>query len=602
MADKKFTLDKPNELLTLSGLKWLRQRFGLSVAVIVLALASVTIIWWNRSDIEQRPGVGPIVEIISRKAIPIVQPGRVTIAVAHFEHDKDLEHESLLLDEIRRFEDAELIRIDRIIIWPGANTERMAEAAANRDAKQLLHLTGADVLIWGRILTLKDRSILRVYWTTAEDMQGTKRTERYTIENLLLPAQFWDDLREIMRTLVKLRTSSIADTIRDNTLKLMQKSPPQGSSEDIEQAIELYRDALAATSRETSPRERAAIQQNLGRAYQARIQGDSADNVETAIKLFRDALEVSSRDASPRDWAAIQENLANAYQARIKGDRADNIETAIQLFEDALAISSRDARPRELATIQENLANAYQARIEGDHADNLRQAMALYQRALAVTPQESAPRDWAALQENLANVYQARIDGDRADNLRQAVVLYQNALTVTTRQDFPQDWARTRSYLGAALQMLGELESGTVKLNEAIVNYREALGVLSREQAPLDWATTQSRLGSALLAMGEREGGTARLEEATVAYREALMVLTRERAPLDWATTQNQLGNVLYLLGVRENKTALMQEAVAAWNASLTVAETNWPPGWVQYLRSRISATLDEITHQTKRQ
>ena len=51
-------------------------------------------------------------------------------------------------------------------------------------------------------------------------------------------------------------------------------------------------------------------------------------------------------------------------------------------------------------------------------------------------------------------------------------------------------------------------------------------------------------LGAALQTLGERESGTARLEEAVSAYREALQENTRERVPFRWAATQANLALV----------------------------------------------------------
>ena len=70
----------------------------------------------------------------------------------------------------------------------------------------------------------------------------------------------------------------------------------------------------------------------------------------------------------------------------------------------------------------------------------------------------------------------------------------------------------TQSNLGNALAMLGQRESGTVRLEEAVEAYREALEEFARERAPLMWAMTQSNLGNALAMLGERESGTERLE------------------------------------------------------------------------------------------
>ena len=81
---------------------------------------------------------------------------------------------------------------------------------------------------------------------------------------------------------------------------------------------------------------------------------------------------------------------------------------------------------------------------------------------------------------------------------------------------------QTQNNLGTALQVLGERESGTARLEEAVAAYRAALEERTRERVPLDWAVTQNNLGTALTRLGERESGTARLEEAVGAYRAAL--------------------------------------------------------------------------------
>jgi hypothetical protein len=72
-------------------------------------------------------------------------------------------------------------------------------------------------------------------------------------------------------------------------------------------------------------------------------------------------------------------------------------------------------------------------------------------------------------------------------------------------------------------------------LRKAVAAFREALRSTKRERVPLDWAILQNNLGGALQILGQREAGTAKLEEAVAAFREALKVRTREREPLDWA-------------------------------------------------------------------
>src|SRR5260370_21796160 len=67
----------------------------------------------------------------------------------------------------------------------------------------------------------------------------------------------------------------------------------------------------------------------------------------------------------------------------------------------------------------------------------------------------------------------------------------------------------------------------------------------TRDRGSLQWAVLQNNLGGALQMLGERENGTARLQEAIAAYRDALMERTHARVPLDWAQTHDNLRTAL---------------------------------------------------------
>src|SRR6202040_1029728 len=73
--------------------------------------------------------------------------GRLAIAVAHLEHDKDQEHETLLLDELRQFEGVEAVSVDRTV-----DPEQPDKKIAEEEARGLLKQTGADVLVWGSVI------------------------------------------------------------------------------------------------------------------------------------------------------------------------------------------------------------------------------------------------------------------------------------------------------------------------------------------------------------------------------------------------------------------------------------------------------------------
>jgi tetratricopeptide (TPR) repeat protein len=156
--------------------------------------------------------------------------------------------------------------------------------------------------------------------------------------------------------------------------------------------------------------------------------------------------------------------------------------------------------------------------------------------------------------------------GDNAAALS-AIEHYRHLAELRPRNAFPLDWAMTQMYLGNALSVLGERESGTARLDEAAAAYREALQELSRARVPLPWAITQNNLGNALSTLGTQESGTTRLTEAAAAFR--AKPCRYPRVPLQWAATQNNLGAALQELGERKDGIARIEEAVEAFRDAL---------------------------------
>ncbi|PHX55152.1 hypothetical protein CP500_012275 [Tychonema bourrellyi FEM_GT703] len=72
--------------------------------------------------------------------------------------------------------------------------------------------------------------------------------------------------------------------------------------------------------------------------------GRRAWNLEIGIACYREALIVYTPENYPKDWAMTQNNLGNAYQNRIEGVRAANIEEAIACYR-----SFKSPYPRELS-------------------------------------------------------------------------------------------------------------------------------------------------------------------------------------------------------------------------------------------------------------
>ena len=110
--------------------------------------------------------------------------------------------------------------------------------------------------------------------------------------------------------------------------------------------------------------------------------------------------------------------------------------------------------------------------------------------------------------------------------------------------------------------------------------HKAALEERTRECVPLDWAASQHNLGAALQTLGERESGTGRLEEAVAAFKAALEERTREHVPLDWAHSKLRLAAALEVLAMRTKNATLMEQAIESAQSAAEV----YRAGAVNYL------------------
>jgi hypothetical protein len=168
--------------------------------------------------------------------------------------------------------------------------------------------------------------------------------------------------------------------------------------------------------------------------------GGDARTLREAVTLLRRAQEVWTREAAPERWAALQNEIGSAYQEMPSGDRAANLSAAIAHHESALEVFDPVRHALSWAWTQSALAAAYQCLPTGSSISNARAAVAYHQRALDVLTPESAPLGWAWNQNNLGAAYElmrGAADGDRVRALQDASACYTEALRVYTASRFP---------------------------------------------------------------------------------------------------------------------------------------------------------------------
>jgi hypothetical protein len=184
----------------------LQQLIGARGAILFLFLAAAVFVWWKWEDFVKRPGVKRFIGRFKCSVIPRAPADRLTIAVAQLVNDKDREHETLLVDELGHFEGVETRSVGRAVASEAEDRKK-----AERKAQSLLKKSGADVLIWGSVISRGGKSAMRLYWTPALEAPGAKSSGKYLpSETLALPDEFWGDLKEIRGLLTQSRLADIS--------------------------------------------------------------------------------------------------------------------------------------------------------------------------------------------------------------------------------------------------------------------------------------------------------------------------------------------------------------------------------------------------------
>ncbi|HET6378379.1 MAG TPA: hypothetical protein VFG05_08770 [Methylocella sp.] len=302
--EEKRPLEESIDAVTgwLTVLKRIRERYGLLGALLIVGLFAAGTVWWHWKDIAERPGVAWIINYFSQGPVNPAPAGRLTLAIAQLGHDKDREHEILLRDELRQLEGVETIAIGRPI-----DAEEQSKSNAEKEVRELLQQSGADALIWGSVVNLGGRSAMRLYWTPSRHVPGAASTGKYLpqTETLELPAEFWNDLKQILGLLAQSRLAEL--TFGQQGHYVADRLAP---------LIGQVRQLAASKRGDWTAETLAGVQSSL--AVALAIYGEQSGKsapLDEAAALFRNVLDARPRERVPLQWAATQNNLGNALQA-----------------------------------------------------------------------------------------------------------------------------------------------------------------------------------------------------------------------------------------------------------------------------------------------
>jgi hypothetical protein len=170
------------------------KHFGWRGSVVLALFMLGGAISWKWDKIVNLPGIAEVVKVAGQKPLPRADPNRFSIAVAHLEGDANSELEQILVDALGRLVDADqssggrslqVLHFDRTIELKGGDLEIEA-SNGHEAARRLLMESGADVLLWGKVLREGNETRPRLFWTPARASAHGKTTDLYAVRDFEL--------------------------------------------------------------------------------------------------------------------------------------------------------------------------------------------------------------------------------------------------------------------------------------------------------------------------------------------------------------------------------------------------------------------------------
>ncbi|KAJ7167386.1 CHAT domain-containing protein [Mycena crocata] len=386
----------------------------------------------------------------------------------------------------------------------------------------------------------------------------------------------------------------VAILLNNRANKLQRRFDQQGDASDLDEAIEMRKEALDFVQMQISLLQsiRATCMNNYANSIQARFMKDgNLLTLDHAIKLHRTALEFQiSRTA---DRGISLDNLGNALQTRYqrRGEVSD-LEEAIELHKEALELlNSHSARIEALG----NFARAIKSRYDmwGDLTD-LEEAIGHHEETLSLITSEH--RHHPEILNQLSTALQRRFSqiGDIND-LNKAIELYSSALTACSVSHTSRgSWLKN---LGSAHRTRFEHQGNVDDLEKAIQNSRDALA-LHAEPHP-DYGLSLDQLAHTLAIRYQQDGGTNDLDEAIELHRKAVIFLKTVQNP----ARRDSLGSLAKAITARFQATHNsndIEEAIQLHREGIALS-LHSDPNYPMSLNNLASALLIRFEHARQR-
>jgi tetratricopeptide (TPR) repeat protein len=413
---------------------------------------------------------------------------------------------------------------------------------------------------------------------------------------------------------------SIAD-IEAQYLLLIKNADQQFESEDYNQSLSSYKEALAIKPEETYPKERIAeiesIIQKLAeqdRLYSEAIsQADQNRDIEAweaAIEKYQEALEIKPMQAYPQeqidiikarmsDLAELQAKYDLAIAKADKEYQSQEWSASLTSYQQALDIKPNEVYPQsqiqEITNILKGIADAeaaYQQAI--NDADNFyglkdwQAALTKYELALSIKPNEQYPKDRIGELQNLLGElatqkakYDAFVEeGDgffNNKNYTSAIAAYTAALEILPQESYPRDQIlKIDEILSTLAENQKKYDDLILQADQlftsrewqgALQKYQEALNIKPEEIYPkeqinrineeLELSAAAEQNYSSLIAEADQLFESSNYENSFAKYELASKIFTEREYP------REQMARIKNLLSDMAQKNANYNQYIA---------------------------------------
>ncbi len=178
------------------------------VALLALWLGGVSITISNVADLFGPVSRAVVAGYYRLMPVPQAELGTFTVAVAWLSDDSDYQMEKLIVDDLQEIGWIQVLEIHRVIRIKGGNrTKQLLEAQAR--ASEYLRKSGAQILVWGAVLSDGTRRVPQLFLSSRPDPLNKPDQGRFPLNDALqLPPLFWKQLGSVLDLLVASQSAS----------------------------------------------------------------------------------------------------------------------------------------------------------------------------------------------------------------------------------------------------------------------------------------------------------------------------------------------------------------------------------------------------------